>query len=207
MRAIYRIVRTWVASLIIAMFTVFLIKTFFGTTTTVKGTSMYPTYYPGDKIIVSTLKATFNKTPNRGDCITFEAPSIDKITDIDESNPVALYDNQDKSFFEKIMYYGLGLTKASYIKRVVGLPGEHVEIKNNKVYIDGKELEEDYVQSIVPTKAENGEKFCDVIVPEGCVYVLGDNRIASSDSRRYGCIPVDKIEGKVWFKWWVGKLS
>lgn len=207
MRTILRLIRTWIASLIIAIIIVFLIKTFIGTTTNVKGTSMYPAFYPGDKIVVSTFSATFNKTPKRGECITFEAPDIDVGNNVDLSNPTAKYNDEEKNFLEKIMYYVFGLTKASYIKRVIGLPGEHVEIKNNKVYIDGKVLEEDYIKAIVPTDTGRGEQYYDVIVPEGTVYVLGDNRVASSDSRRYGCIPIERIEGKVWFRWWRGKIK
>lgn len=207
MRTILRLIRTWFASLIIAIIIVFLVKTFIGTTTNVKGTSMYPTFYPGDKIIVSTFGSTLKKIPNRGDCITFEAPNIDIRNDVDLSNPTAKYSDEKKNFFEKVMYHVLGLTKASYIKRVIGLPGEHVEIKNNKVYINGKVLEENYIKALIPTDTDKGEQYYDVVVPEGTVYVLGDNRVASSDSRRYGCIPIERIEGKVWFKWWHGKIK
>lgn len=206
MRTIFRLIRTWIASLIIAVFIVFLLRTFIGTTTNVRGTSMCPAFYPGDKIIVSTLSSTFNKIPERGDCITFESPSIEPNNKIDVSNPVAKYE-EDKSFIESIMHNVLGLTKSSYIKRVIGLPGEHIEIKNNKVYINGKVLKEEYIPSLITTDTQKGEQYYDVVVPDNCVYVLGDNRTQSSDSRRYGCIPVDKIEGKVWFRWWKGKIK
>lgn len=206
MKTFFRLLRTWIASLIIAILIVFLMKTFIGTTTNVKGTSMYPAFRPGDKIVVSTLSATFNKTPKRGECITFEAPSLETTNSIDISDPIAKYDD-DRNVVENVMYHVLGLTKSSYIKRVIGLPGEHVEIKNNRVYINGIELKEEYISAIVPTDTNRGEQYDDVVVPKDCVYVLGDNRSASSDSRRYGCIPIDKIEGKVWFRWWRGNTK
>jgi len=62
-------------------------------------------------------------------------------------------------------------------------------------------LSQDYLQSKVITTSLNGQ-FTDLIVPEGYVYVLGDNRGSSTDSRRFGCIPLEKIESKVWIRFW-----
>ena len=93
------------------------------------------------------------------------------------------------------------LGKTSYIKRVIALPGEHIQIKDGKVYINGEELKEDYLAEDVVTEAEGGQ-FLDVIVPEGTVFAMGDNRGHSADSRRFGCIPYEKIEGKVVLRFW-----
>lgn len=202
MKGIFRNIFGWLLSILIAFLIVFLLKTFIGMPTTVKGTSMAPSFLPNDKLILSTWSTNFNEVPNRGDIITFEAPSIDLVKNADLSNPVAIYKESSKSFFDKIIYYGLGITKTSYIKRVIGLPGDHVEIKNDKVYINGAILDESYISAAIITDMSLGGEFSDIIVPEGCIYVLGDNRIASSDSRRFGCIPVDKIEGKVAVRWW-----
>ena len=68
--------------------------------------------------------------------------------------------------------------------------------------MNDEELEEKYISSAITTNMLLGGEFDDVIVPPGYIYVLGDNRIASSDSRRFGCIPIEKIEGKVVCKWW-----
>ena len=87
------------------------------------------------------------------------------------------------------------------IKRVIGLPGEHVEIKDNKVYINGTELEESYLDSSVVTTACDGA-FTDLIVPDGYIFAMGDNRPQSTDCRSFGCIPISKIEGKVAFRFW-----
>lgn len=199
---ILKTIGTWLLSAFIALVIVFLLKTFVGMPTKIKGTSMYPTFVPNERIIISTWKATINDIPTRGDCITFEAPSVDYIRNADLSNPVAIYDDNGKTFFDKVMYQGLGITKSSYIKRVIGLPGEHVEIKDGKVYINEEVLEEDYLSKAVETDTSLGGEFSDIVVPDGYVYVLGDNRVASSDSRRFGCIPIDRIEGKAWVRWW-----
>jgi signal peptidase I len=84
-----------------------------------------------------------------------------------------------------------------YIKRIVGLPGEHIEIKEGKIYIDGKELEE--------TPDLPAIKYSDkysVDIPEDYYFVLGDNRPVSGDSRIFGPIPEKNIVGKVWIRYW-----
>ena len=91
--------------------------------------------------------------------------------------------------------------KTSYIKRVIGIPGDHVQIKEDGVYVNGGKLNEDYLQDWVVT-TDLGGLYTDVIVPAGTVYVLGDNRGESVDSRRFGCIPVEKIESKAVLRFW-----
>ena len=73
--------------------------------------------------------------------------------------------------------------------------------KNGKVYINGEELEEDYLSSSVRTEAEGG-LLVDFTVPEGTVFAMGDNRAESHDCRAFGCIPQDKIESIVLFRFW-----
>ena len=142
--------------------------------------------------------------PNREDIITFEAPSKKSYTysEIDQSNPVAKYENEPTSLFGKFRYYVLEIGKDSYIKRVIALPGEHVEIKDGKVYINGEELQEDYLQSGIVTDILGTCGFDDFVVPENCVFAMGDNRNHSTDCRSFGCIPLEKIESKVWIRIW-----
>lgn len=201
MKRFFRNIRAAIFSIIVALFVVFILKTFIGMPTTITGTSMFPTLASGEKVFLSTWSATFNKTPKRGDCITFDAPSVDLIDVSNSSKPVAIY-KDTKSLWEKFIYYGLGMTKSSYVKRVIGIPGDHVEIKEGSVYVNGEKLKDEYVSQAITTDMAHGGNCSDVIVPEGHVYVLGDNRISSADSRRFGCIPIDKIEGKIWFRWW-----
>ena len=95
----------------------------------------------------------------------------------------------------------LEIGKISYSKRVIALPGEQLEIKDGKVYINGEELKEEYLADTVRTETMDGA-FYDLVVPDGTVFVMGDNRSGSSDSRMFGCIPYEKIEGKVVLRFW-----
>ena len=140
--------------------------------------------------------------PKRGDIITFEAPSKTayKTGEADMSNPVAKYNYEPKGLFQKFVYNILEINKVSYIKRVIALPGEHLVINEGKVYINGEELKEDYLNDGVTTII-NGE-FYDLVVPENTVFAMGDNRTESVDCRSFGCIPLEKIESKVWIRFW-----
>ena len=195
----------WVECIVIAVVLALFIRYFVGTPTIVKQRSMYPTLVEGDRLILNRLTKTFNKMPKRGDIITFEETSklSYKAEEVDLSNPVAQYTNEPTSLIGKFKYYVLEWGKRSYIKRVIALPGEHVEIKDGKVYIDGKELDESaYLQDSVVTEAGVNGVFTDFVVPEGCVFAMGDNRPGSGDCRMFGCIPVEKIEGTVVMRFW-----
>lgn len=163
---------------------------------------MYPTLQEGQRLWLNRWGRTTKTLPKRGDIITFEAPSIvyPKEYQIDLDNPIAIY-KEKEGLFNKFSYYVLEWNKKSYIKRVIALPGEYVEIKNGKVYINGEELKEDYLQEGVITEPNN-PYLQDFIVPENYVFALGDNRGASKDCREFGCIPIEKIEGKVWIRFW-----
>ncbi len=83
------------------------------------------------------------------------------------------------------------------IKRVVGLPGETVEIKDGHVYINGEALDEPFTPE--ETRSRRYEK---VTVPPLHVFVLGDNRNRSNDSRSFGPVPIDDIVGRAWLSYW-----
>ena len=138
--------------------------------------------------------------PKRGEIITFEEPAKISYTssEIDLSNPVAKYEKKTglKWFVNNFLEIG----KRSYIKRVIALPGEHVVIKDGKVYINNEELQEDYLQENVKTEIRREIGFNDFDVPENCVFAMGDNRDGSIDCRDFGCIPIEKIESKVWIR-------
>ncbi len=85
--------------------------------------------------------------------------------------------------------------KKLLIKRIVGLPGETVTITGEEVYIDGQLLEETYLKDgITPGEIVNCE------IPEGQLFVMGDNRVVSIDSRELGCIDEDTVMGKAVFR-------
>ena len=193
----------WVYCVIIAIVLALLVRNFVGTPTIVKQRSMYPTLKPDQRLILNRLAITLHKDLKRGDIITFEAPSVSRIelSDADMSNPVAIYNNEPKGILKRFVYYGLEWGKVTYIKRVIALPGEHIEIKDNKVYINGEEYKESYLDSSVATTAANGA-FTDLIVPDGYIFAMGDNRPQSTDCRSFGCIPISKVEGKVALRFW-----
>lgn len=193
----------WIYCFVIAVVLALIVRYFLVTPTIVKQRSMYPTLKPDQRLILNRLAITFHTEIKRGEIITFEAPSVLKISEdeADMANPVAIYNEVDRNVFQKFVYYVLERGKTTFIKRVIGLPGEHIEIKNNKVYINGEEYKEEYLDSSVVTTACDGA-FTNFIVPDGYVFAMGDNRPQSTDCRSFGCIPIDKIEGKVAFRFW-----
>ena len=197
----------WVYCIMIAVGLALLFRYFIGTPTIVQQVSMHPTLVEDQRLLWNRWARTTKTLPERGDIITFEAPSKKqyKASEIDESNPIAKYEDEPDNIFSKFTYYVLEIGKESYIKRVIALPGEHVEIKEGKVFINGEELEEDYLQDGIVTDVSNTELytgFDDFIVPDNCVFAMGDNRPHSTDCRAFGCIPLEKIESKVAIRIW-----
>lgn len=190
----------WIICIVIAFVLALSIRYFFGTPTIVQQPSMFPTLKPNQRLILNRWARTIKEMPSRGDIITFEAPTSDSYT-YDANDVRAKYSNNPTSAWGKFVYYVLESNKISYIKRVIALPGEHLQIMDGKVYINGEKLEEKYLQPDVTTSIENCP-FYDLIVPENCVFVMGDNRPKSTDSRKFGCIPLEKIESKVWIRFW-----
>ena len=181
----------WFYCIVIAVVLALLFRYFIGTPTIVQQVSMNPTLVQDQRLWLNRWGRTIKKMPERYDIITFEAPSKTSYNynEIDQSNPVAKYDNEPQGLWNKFTYYVLEIKKDSYIKRVIGLPGEHIEIKNG----------EDYLQQGIVT---DSLVFDDFVVPEGYVFAMGDNRNHSTDCREFGCIPLEKIESKVWIRIW-----
>jgi signal peptidase I len=88
-----------------------------------------------------------------------------------------------------------------YIKRVIGLPGETVTFRDGYVYIDGRRLDEPYIGGAI-TDCDVANDCHTGTVPAGYVFVLGDNRGKSADSRDFGFVAIDEIIGKAWFANW-----
>lgn len=191
----------WAYCIIIAIVLALLFRYYIGTPTVVQQPSMYNTLEEGQRLILNRWTRTVKGTYNRGDIITFEAPSKSILSafEADMDNPVARYDYEPKGIFAKFSYYVLEFSKTSYIKRVIGIEGDHIKIEDGKVYLNGEELEEPYLRDGITTESS---LFTDITVPEGYVFVMGDNRPHSTDSRSFGCIPVEKIESKVWIRFW-----
>lgn len=193
----------WVYCIVIAVVLALLVRYFIGTPTIVQQPSMWPTLKQGQRLILNRTIRISHAMPKRGDIVTFEAPSKSYVSSVDANleNPIAEYKHNINGILTKFRYYVLEIGKDSYIKRVIGLPGEHVKIEEGKVYINGEELQEEYLQPNVVTGSLSGA-YTDLVVPEGCIFVMGDNRAESTDSRRFGCIPLEKLESIVLFRFW-----
>lgn len=190
----------WIYCIIIALVLALLFRYFIGTPTVVQQRSMYPTLKENQRLFLNRTFRITGKEPKVGDIITFEAPSSFYTRyDADQKNPVAKYEHEFNNIFEKFIYYVIENTKTSYIKRVIAVEGDHVEIKDNTVFVNGVELEEEYLSDEVVTESQ---VFTNFIVPEGYIFAMGDNRTKSKDCRDLGCIPLDKVEGIVVLRFW-----
>ena len=191
----------WGYCILIALVLAMLFRYFIGTPTIVKQVSMKPTLIQDERLWLNRWGRTTKTLPSRGEIITFEEPAkiSYSLSEIDFNNPVAKYN--EKKGLEWFVNNFLEIGKRSYIKRVIALPGEHVKIKNGKVYIDDNELDEPYLQDGVVTDVV-GVGFSDFVVPENSVFAMGDNRNHSTDCRSFGCIPLEKIESTVAIRIW-----
>lgn len=202
-KSVSREILSWIICIVSAFVIALLIKYFIFTPTLVKQGSMTPTILDGERVLINRLVRTFSMEIKRGDIVTLEKPA----SEADETQ-IAKYDTI-RGLKNKFVYYVLELTKTSYIKRVIGLPGEHIYIANGNVYINDEKLDEPYLEEDLETPRRGA--FYDLVVPEGCVFVMGDNRMGSLDSREFGCVPLDKIEGRVSIRLWplnkIGKVN
>jgi signal peptidase I len=164
----------WLKAVMIAVLLAGGIRYFIFAPIIVDGLSMMPTLHDHDRMIVNKLSYKIG-TPKRFDIIVFHAE-----------------EGKD------------------YIKRVIGLPGDHIEYKNDTLYINGKAYKEPYLDQYKkqlidgpltePFTLEEitGKKT----VPKGYLFVMGDNRRFSKDSRHIGFIPMEKVVGKANIVYW-----
>ena len=130
---------------------------------------------------------------------------------VEGTSMTPLISDQERIFINKFVYrfepiergdvvvfwYPLDRTK-SFIKRVIGLPGDIVEIRSGVVFVNGKSLWEPYV----PTEAADLGNLAPLVVPDGEYFVMGDHRTSSNDSRIFGPVPRRFIYGKAVFAYW-----
>ena len=164
--------KEWIRDIVIAILVAVAILQFIKPTI-VKESSMEPTLYENHYIFLSRQAYTLFGDPQRGDIVVF-----------DSSIPL------DENTTKKL------------IKRIIGLPGDHVLIEDGCVYINDQLLNEPYTKDGVTSG------YVDLVVPEGQLFCMGDNRLVSVDSRdtRVGCVDKDLIVGKAVFRLYPFKL-
>ena len=195
-KSLAREIMEWIVCIVIAFLIALFIKYFLFTPTLVMQESMTPNILNGERVLINRTVRTFNGEYKRGDIITFEAP-----TSLLSGDEIIANFKEVNGGIESFIYYVIEWGKKSYIKRVIGLPGEHVQIQGGYVYINGERLQEDYLDESVRTYVSEGG-IDDFIVPDDCIFAMGDNRDGSSDCRIFGCIPMDRIEGRVTIRIW-----
>ncbi len=168
-----------------------LVKAFFLQMYFVPSASMHPELVEQDRILVEKV-STWDGEPDRGDVVVFEDPGG------------WLGATPEPTGFQKFLsLLGLYPEGGHLVKRVVGLPGEEVACcdKQGRVTVDGEPLDEsEYLRKGM----EPSEKQFDVVVPDDSIWVMGDNRSNSQDSRYHmgdaghGAVPLDDVVGKVW---------
>jgi signal peptidase I len=170
-----------------------LIKTFLVQAFFIPSGSMEPTLMPDDRILVNRLAYRFGDI-ERGDIIVFADPTPAQ---------------QSEGFFGTIVHWlgeGIGVVRPAdddFIKRVIALPGETWEMRDGVTFVDGRKLDEPYLnQADLDTRSFGPET-----VPDGMLFVMGDNRNHSGDSRfpppgGLGYIPIDRVIGQAFVTIW-----
>lgn len=200
--------KTWwgetISTIVFVVVMVIIIRFFIGEIRWIPSGSMHPTLIEGDRIIVERFSRFFT-TPKRGDIMVFYPPST-KLS----KKPVPLISRLT----------GILCKDVAYIKRVIGLPGDKIEIKFEDdgaayVYINDKKYKEDYIKSIyeyplcVPKKIQKELIADDRIMKCGPFelgddefFMMGDNRGNSQDSRYWGVLKKDRFIGRAVFLFW-----
>ena len=175
-RSQMRAVWEWVFVVVIAIGAAMFIRVFLFQQYYINGPSMQTTLMPQDRVLVNKMSYKLHDV-HRGDVIVF-----DRVTN-------------------EVQHDDL-------IKRVLGLPGEALEIRSCVVYIDGVQVEEPYLNleqtSQIEPSARCGSHtdMAPVVIPENMVFVMGDNRVQSFDSRDFGPIDIDKVRGRAFVVIW-----
>lgn len=190
----------WVYTIVIAVVIAFLIKGFLFDVVKVDGSSMVPTLENNDRLIVTKL----GYTPHAGDIIILDSRYKEREEYFDR---LALSEGKDElSKADKLMKTTFSmpddLKKRFYVKRVIALPGQTIDIRDGKVFVDGNQLEEEYYQGVT-TGIDPRQEFPQT-VGEDMVFVMGDNRPNSKDSRstELGQVPYEAILGRSQLRIW-----
>jgi signal peptidase I len=194
-KMVIREVAEWIITFAGAFVIVMLLNTKVFATTQVRQSSMQDTLFEGQHLVIEKLTYDFGD-PKRGDIIVF-------IEDKMPSN----YIDEVKIFLKDVSEVFKPIEEKSnvrLVKRVIGLPGDEIDIRDGSVYVNGTKQEEAYTKGVTFTR----EVQFPVKVPEGKYIVMGDNREVSKDSRSFGVIDRKQVEGKALFRFWpVNKIG
>ena len=188
-----RLLREGLILVATALVIAFVIKTFVAQAFFIPSGSMIPQLEVGDRVVVSKLAYRLHD-PHRGDVVVFDAPtSPGDVDTVPDRTPLPI-----RAVRGVLQSVGLSAPSTQeYIKRVIGLPGETVEGRDGRVYVDGRELVEPYLPLGPTTRS-----FEPVTLGDNQLWVMGDNRENSSDSRVFGPIERDKVVGRAFVRVW-----
>ncbi len=176
----------WIYSLVISFAIALFINIFIFQPSLVLGQSMAPTLHDNQRIFLSKISHTFGKVPDYGDIVTIDSRvSRERSWRDDVADPLANW---------VTVLTGKQPSHETWVKRVIGKPGDVLEFKDGKVYRNGAVLQETYIKE--PMEYTSNKP---VEVPSGHIFVLGDNRNNSSDSRIIGSVPYDHVLGVMLF--------
>ena len=158
----------------------------------VEGSSMFPTMQEGEYVLVNKLVYWH----------VSEEPVINAMPFLAEENDSAYWPAHPPHQGEIIVFRFPLDESRNFVKRVIGVPGDRVAIRADGVYLNGTILDEPYLT--VDHTSCSGRFACNEIltVPPGSLFVMGDNRGASDDSRNWGFVPYENIIGRAWITYW-----
>lgn len=163
--------------------------------------SMENTLRCGDRVIVERLSYRFG-SPDRKDVVVFNPPAA--IGEGGVPDPSTVANESDASRIAEDGTRSATAADTNYIKRIIGLPGDKVEVRNHHAYINGKRLEEPYLRPIDPNVMDAGGRadWGPKEIPKGTYLMLGDHRDNSADGRVFGFVPREFIIGKAVMVYW-----
>ncbi|WP_010250016.1 signal peptidase I [Acetivibrio cellulolyticus] len=176
----------WATTFVVAILVSMTIRSYAFAATEVRQCSMQSTLYEGQRLIESKIEYYYSE-PQRGDIVI--------INDEAETGVISTFVANTKEFIDKVFKKD---EKYRLIKRVIGLPGDEIDIKDGKVYINGELYNEPYVKGSTSPK----DMEFPIKIPDNEYFVMGDNRENSMDSRDFGLISNDKIEGRAVLRLW-----
>ncbi len=182
--------REWGEAFVVALVLAVFVRTFFFQIYQIPSSSMVPTLMPGDKIFANRI--------SYGPAVPFTPWRLPAFKNLKRLDVVVFVPPDEKT--------RPWLGRKQFIKRLIGLPGEKVLIKNGHIYVNGEKITDSRINWIKYTNAgEYGREGKEIIVPQGKYFFLGDNTDNSQDSRYWGYAERGDIMGRAVFIWWPPK--